>query len=376
MRKSELLKTICAECQTAWQKGCQIADIESCKDEDIQIPSCARTNKTHAEISPSIDEEYASTVKRKVVSIDENPGIHRRETENGIRYPCSVSKSSIGANFPLDPLTLRILNLLSIHHYERSISRILARPRVTIQKRIRRLKEMGLIRPESANSYINFYALTPSGIHLLVYDENPTRNQEGKSPFSLHSSRWYFPIISGLQPMSKHPVRMRNWTGYDFKSPLYSIRTTPRSIHVSVNIELTGDSIENLNAKYKELAIGYAGKFAQDHGLTLGSEPKPYQKPHFTLKNNALAKIVSEAGNVRTPDIHIDRSRSNGDLEMGLEAAVGMEYTIAQMPIIVAGLKAEIATLKEALMLVIRKEQEHQEEYPIPIHPEQLPGYQ
>ena len=370
MKRSELLKTICGICPDAWHvKGCRIADIEGCKDEDIQIPACSRTN--NEEKAPSIDEEFTPTVKRKAPSIDDNPGIHRRETENGIRYPCSVSKSSIGANFPLDPLTLRILNLLSIHHYERSISRILARPRVTIQKRIKRLKEMGLIRPESLNSYINFYALTPSGIQVLVYDEKPTRNHEGKSPFSLHSSRWSFPIISGLQPTSKHPVKMRNWTGYDFFKALYSIRTTPRSIHVSVNIELTGDSVENLNAKYRELAIGYAGKFAQDHGLTIGSEPKPYQKPHLTLKNNALAKVVSEVGNVRTPDIHIDRSRSAGDLEMGLEAAVGMEFTIAHMPIIVAGLKAEIANLKDALMTVLKKD-----EYPIPTHPEQLPGYQ
>lgn len=196
MKKSEVLQ-ICTECPSAWTAGCWISDIEdSQEDEDIQPPKCQH-------FPPPIDEE-------KTVSIDENPDIHRRETNDGVRYPSEVSKSSIGGVFPLDSLDLKILNFLSIHHYERSISRITGSPRVTIQKRIKRLKEMGLIRPEESNRHIKFYAITSSGIQFLVHDEEGTRKQEGKSPFTLHCSKWSFPKISGNQPKNNHPVKMRN----------------------------------------------------------------------------------------------------------------------------------------------------------------------
>jgi uncharacterized coiled-coil protein SlyX len=226
------------------------------------------------------------------------------------------------------------------------------------------------IKPEERNRYVKYYSLTSRGMEALVHDDNPTRNQEAKTPFTLHSSKFSFPIVSGMQPRSKHPVKMKNWTGYDFSYPLYSIRTTPRAVHVFVNVELSGESVEELNKKYEALAIGYAGKFAESHDLKVGS-PKPYQDPHFTLKNNALAKIVSEVGNVKTPDIHIDRSRSSGDLEMGYETAKGMEFTISQMPAIVASFRVDMETMKETIKffveslqaLIPQKGQEQKQEH-------------
>jgi hypothetical protein len=337
MKKPDILH-ICELCPDACKANdCQIADIEAAKDEDIHPPKCTK-------FQSSFDE----TSERKAVSINEKGDIHRRETNNGARYPNEVSKSSIGGIFPLDPLDLKILNFLSIHHYERSISRVTNEKRVTIQKRIKRLREMGLIRPEEGNRHIKFYALTPSGIQFLVYDEEGTRKQDGKNPFTLHCSKWSFPIISGFQPRSKNPVKMKNWTGFDFIYSQYTIRSTPSSIHVFVNVELLGESVENLNKKYEALAICYAGKFAEDHGLKLDA-PKPYQKPHFTLRDNALTKIISEVGNVRTPDIHIDKSRSDGDLEMEYKAAKGLEFSISQMPAIVAGLQADISGMKDTI---------------------------
>lgn len=387
MNRSELLR-VCAGCPGAWkEQGCIISDLEGCKDEEtLPDPQCSY-------FPPNTKVSYAHPVtsERKTVSMDENPGIHgreirptferkfppmdeeaaahRRETDSEELRPCSppISKirEIIPAN-PLDPLDLKILKLLAELHYERSISRITGRPRSTVKDRIRKLRSLKYIKPEEGSKYITFYTLTARGADFLVYDEPGTRKQEAASPFTLHCSKFSFPIISGLQPRSKHPVKMHNWTGYDFPFSLYTIRTTPRALHVFMNIELSGESVEALNEKYQALAIGYAGKFAEKHGLIVG-EPKPYQIPHLNLPNTSLAKIISEVGTVKLPDMHIDRSRSSGDLEMSLEAAKGMEYTIAQMPAIVAGLRADMESMKGLIQTFI--------ESMIPARQERPPGY-
>ncbi|VVB51648.1 Uncharacterised protein [uncultured archaeon] len=350
MKKSDLL-SICKTCPEAWKfQGCIVSDLESSDLDDLSPPPCvvehlrraplevAYNEKINEKKQASFDEKkdvfIKDTSEKTAASIDEKTGVHRRETDSGVWRQTPASNRVKQEEKPsdlLDSFDLKIMELLLERHYESSISRITGRPRTTIQKRINRLKTLEIIKPEKQN-HICFYMINPRMTPFLVHDERPTRERERQAGFTLHCSAFKFPLISGLPPTSKHPIKMRNWTGYDFKESHNVIRIIPKWIIVFVNEDLKSDSVENLNAKYRELAISIAGRFAEAHGLKLGA-PKEYQTPHFTLKDNALAKALSDVGEFQTESgIHIDKSRSSGDLEMDYEAAKAMEYSLIQRP--------------------------------------------
>ena len=119
---------------------------------------------------------------------------------------------------------------------------------------------------------------------IEIIGECPEENEiiNKSTRFTAHNMSYKFPILSGIQPKSKYPFNMKNWTGYKFIHDDYVVVSTPKSILIDVNQTLGAGSIDDLNLKYAEIAQAHAQNFAKQHDLTLDT-PRRGRKPHFTF---------------------------------------------------------------------------------------------
>ena len=109
--------------------------------------------------------------------------------------------------------------------------------------------------------------------------------------FITHKMSFKYPIMSGTQPKSQNPIRMKNWNEYIFNYDNHQITTTTKSIIVEVIQDLGAGTVKELSIKYAEIAQVHANNFAKEHNLTLGV-PQTFHKPHFTITDTAIGQIL------------------------------------------------------------------------------------
>ncbi len=280
-----------------------------------------------------------------------NQGVHP-PMRNGVHH------SSLQDNIELDKLDHHILILVSERCHERGIVRLTKRPRSTIQKRLTRLQRRGFIKPyyfQTVFQKVKLYDLTQKAEQFLIYNEERQRgtSQDAHTmtthtPFTTHAMAFKFPILEGEQPKSPKAYRMNNWTGYTFDYTNHTVRSTPSNIIVDVNLTLIADSVDNLVLKYSQLAQKYAVEFAERHKIVIGACQK-YKNPHYETKSIPFIQLIAERGEFQTPDLKIDKSRSNGDLEFNEQSARGFEFIVNDMPKEVSEIKNRLNEIMKIL---------------------------
>lgn len=358
--KSEIL-AICGKCPDKYGLTCILGDIEASHIEYIHIPLCAMSIISE-KLKTAHSEKSGAPMKEKLRTNEDNePNNQEWRTKTNTKKDCATemaqtmkkSDATIGDTvkingIQLDQLDQDIIRFAAEHHHTRSISRKLNRPESTIRRRLNRLEKAGLISqviPIDAKlgtkPKLKCYQISDICATSLIYNDNtpPT------SDFTVHNMSFSFPILEGNQPKSPNGQKMTNWTSYIFKFPNHTIRTTTKSVIIFINEDLGAGSIDDLNLKYSQLAQSHAYKFAEKHHITLGGISK-YRQGHFTIKDNALAQIISERGEFKTTSgIMIDKSRSSGDLEMQEDKARAFEFTINKLPAMTADMQSDIKSI-------------------------------
>ncbi len=245
----------------------------------------------------------------------------------------------------VDSFYLHICRLAANKHHIRSIARILRRPESTVRYRIRKLQQQDLITSYNGTYSTKLYHISSTLTDLFIHNEDlPTL-----AFFTAHSMSFKFPILEGCQPKSPKGYQTKSWIGYVFRLPDHTIRSTPSNIIVDINQDMGAGSIDDLILKYSQLAQSYAYNFAEKQHLTLGGISR-YRAGHFTMEDCALAQLISERGQVCTSSgLHMDKSRSTGDLEMDEQTARSMEFTLNKLPVIAAGLDTRLSGVETSL---------------------------
>lgn len=307
-------------------------------------------------ISSSTNEENSSTNEADSSTNEEkNHQIDSNDHKKQIRPPMKKIRSSTNEEirppqYTVDKITItdfdiQILKLAADQNHRRLIARTLNRSQGTIQYRLNRLEKAGLITPYQGTNRTKLYKISSKLTSLFIYNET----KPPITPFTAHSMSFKFPILEGNQPKSSQAYKTATWTGYVFKSPDHTIRSTPSSIIIDINQDIGAASIDDLNLKYSQIAQSQVYKFAEKHHITLGGISK-YREAHFTLEDNPLAQIISDRGEFKTASgLQIDKSRSSGDLEMKEESARAMEFTINKLPNITSELQTDVKVLTETL---------------------------
>lgn len=364
--KKEIL-ALCEGCPSRELKGCILADIEASRDEYLPIPPCFKnqTILTQGKWEPPAtktgtpNEETGTPQEpnqRKTAVSDGCSDSFIGMKENGTH--CSGKTGTpLYVDLPtgrlkLKEIDLQILNLLAEKCHQRKIAKELNTPLTTINRRINRLEKAGLITPYEGVYNTKIYHISSK---CPVFSHTPEQtfiHNEGTAPptvFTTHSMSFKFPILSGDQPKSSRAFKTKSWTGYVFKFSDYTIRSTPASIIIDVNMSLSADSIDNLVLNYSQFAESKTYKFADKHHIVLGGISKN-RDGHFTIEDNALAQIVTERGEFQTTSgLMFNKSQSRGDLEGNEQQARAIEYTINKLPELAAGIKSNTDTIQTRL---------------------------
>lgn len=271
------------------------------------------------------------------------------------------------SSMEIDKLDHHILLLISEKCHERAIIRLTKRPRSTIKSRLDRLKRNGFIKPyyfNTALQRVKLYDLTQKSMMFLIHNEErnaPTSSgahtMTAQGVFAAHAMSFICDIIEGEQPKNHHGYKPKNWTGYLFEDINHKIRTTRKSIIIDVNLDLGADTIDNLNLKYHTFAQKFAVEFAERHNIVIGQLRKN-RNPHYEVGKIPFIKFIADRGEFQTPDIKIDKSRSDGDLEFNERSARAFDFTINQMPGMIAEMKAEMNDKLDRIEKIIKKEKE------------------
>ena len=250
----------------------------------------------------------------------------------------------------IDDLDQKILKLLPDGHFCRSLARVLKVHRSTIHYRLKKLVKLGIIIPEKHNIADNstvIYSIAPgwasksSKVGVIKALQNP--------PFSAHSMCWRFPFISGVQPKSAFPQKLKHCTLYRFYEERATIISTPKSLIIYVKVDLGADTIVNLNVKYLEVARSIAHKYAQRFNLDLGTPDRP-NKAHYTLEGARISELIKDRGTFETAGFIIDDSHGEAHIETkDEELAKGFEYTVMKMPSIVGNMERKIENIHKIM---------------------------
>lgn len=204
------------------------------------------------------------------------------------------------------------------------------------------------------------YELTQLGVDALIYDEE--RHQP--THFS-HFEAWEFNRL-GKEEVPGKKIQMKNWWYVDRPLPNgYIIRITPNLLIVFINEEMHAKDLENLDAKYIVLAIQYATKFAQDNNLKIELIPKRYHDPHYLLKDNPHARVMTKRkkGTIQYErsgiKFHENISRSTGDVEAeDIKNAKEIDYRLFEAVKVIARLSLTVDKMSEK-MTVLERRQDH-----------------
>ena len=358
--KLEIL-ALCQDCPDIHGKGCIITDIEGSRDEYLPLPECMKNRDTyeklgHQRIKTGTPMKNRDTISNKTPKNTKKTDtkrmcpistIHMNENETHCPEKTGTSQyvQTQTGKLKLKEIDLDILKLLAEKYHQRKVAKELNKPLATINRRIIRLEKAGLITAHQGVYGTKIYTL--SNRCPIFQDKNPTSFIYNETPASdtvitAHSMSFKFPILAGSQPKSSKAFKTKSWTGYVFNFPDYTIRSTPTSIIIDVNVDLGADSINNLILKYTQIAESKTYKFAEKHHVALGGISKN-REGHFTIEDNALAQIVTERGEFQTTSgLMFNKSQSSGDLEGNEQQARAIEYSINTLPELAAGMKSNL----------------------------------
>ena len=341
--KSDALK-ICEKCKKKDPKGCIRWDVEEHKDDTITIPACMRdevsnighptrkkldTNEEKLDTNEDLYTKNASDTES--VQLSDTP--NEKSCTPMVVLPPAEHFHTNTCTLKLSTLDKEILSVLTDDLHVRGIARELNRPASTISYRLKRLVEAKLLISSNGVYGTKLYKISKD-LHTQI-NESLIHNEERKqeAEFTAHAMSFKYPLVGGVQPQSKNSYKMRNWTGYVFTFNNYAIRSTPQSIIIDVNMALGAGSINDLNAKYMDMAQSYIVGFAKQYKLKLGA-PQHYRDPHYTIEDTAIGKILTERGEFKTRGmgLNFDISKSKGDAEMGEKSARAFEFTLNQLP--------------------------------------------
>ncbi|MBC2746247.1 MAG: winged helix-turn-helix domain-containing protein [ANME-2 cluster archaeon] len=350
LHKSDIL-ALCQKCPGLNGTDCIIADIEGSWEDYLPLPGCMDYRENR-----NTNEDNRNTQSPKNRNTNEENDAGTRCSGFSIPMgktgtPCS---DKIGTpqymqlpqgKLKLTEIDIQILKLLSEKCHQRKIAKEINIPLTTVNRRIGRLEKADLIIPYQGEYATKIYRLSSrcSGLFhgcsgFSIHNEDVPQH----TPFTAHSMSFKFPILEGDQPKSSKGYKTRSWTGYVFRYPDYTIRSTPRNIIIDLNKDLGASSIDDLILKYSQLAQSFVYEFAEKYHIILGGVSR-YRDGHFTIEDNALAQIIAERGEIcTTTGLHFDKSRSTGDLEMTEQTARSMEYTINKLPAIAAGMRSDV----------------------------------
>lgn len=250
-----------------------------------------------------------------------------------------------GGDFVPDQFDIEILKLLKLKHHGRNIARLLNRAPSTVKSRLDKMERLGAIQSGKGAFNTKIYTISSNTNRFLIHNE-------GGAPhpvFTAHCMEFKFPILEGSQPTNKQGYNMRNWRGYVWRFGDYVIRSTPRNIIVSVNLDLGAATIDDLILKYSDVSRTAAFDFAGKYNLVLGA-PTLNRPPHYTMKDQALSQLATLRGEFKTESgLMLDKSKSSGDLEMQEKQARALEFTLNSMPELVGELVNNYESLQEQI---------------------------
>jgi hypothetical protein len=379
LSKKDALK-ICSKCENRNSAKCVFSDIEGCQKDIIIVPECmVSLNKVNEkssftnERSSFTNEECSFTNgnlsskndigqgERTLRGNEERGLVADSFTHNDIGQDVKTVRSPVTRkvrspqgyeqdpnNLVLSPLDLDIIECLKDDMHVRGIANGICRPQSTIIYRVNRMEKAGLLHASKGVYGSKLYKLSKGSFTQM--NESLIHNEERKraADFTAHAMSFKYPVISGVQPQSKHSYKMNNWLGYVFAFKDYVIRTTPKSLIIDINLDLGAGSINDLNIKYMDVAQPYILNFAKQHKLDLGT-PQQYRKPHYTIEDTAIGQILSERGEFKTKGMGLsfDESKSTGDLEMGERSARAFEFTLNELPHITDKIKSKLSELNQ-----------------------------
>ena len=379
LSKKDALK-ICSKCKNRNSAKCVFSDIEGSQKDTIIVPECMgsliKVNKESSftnENSSFTNEESSFTntdlsYKNNTVQ-GERTFAHNEErhleddsfTLDGIGKGEQTVRSPIMRNLRspqgyvqemndlvLSPLDWEIIEYLKDDMHVRGIANSICRPQSTITYRVKRLEKAGLLHATKGVYGSILYKISSDLFtqmnESLIHNEGRNRATD----FTAHAMSFKYPVVSGVQPKSKHSYKMNNWLGYVFTFKDHVIRTTPKSLIIDINLDLGAGSINDLNIKYMYVAQPYILNFAKQHKLDLGT-PQQYRKPHYTIEDTAIGQILTERGEFKTKGMGLsfDKSKSTGDLEMGERSARAFEFTLNELPHITDKIKSKLSELNQ-----------------------------
>jgi DNA-binding Lrp family transcriptional regulator len=372
LSKKDALK-ICSKCNKRNSVKCVFSDIEGCQKDIIIVPECMVSLVKVNEGSSFTNEESSFTnanllTKNDIVQGEQTlvrnesryivaNSFIKNDTAQGEQTLCSPITRNVRSpqgyvqeinDLVLSPLDWEIIEYLKDDMHVRSIANGTCRPQSTITYRVKRMEKAGLLHAKKGVYGTKLYKLSTD---LFIQNgESLIHNEERyrAADFTAHAMSFKYPIISGVQPKSKHSYKMRNWLGYVFTFNDHVIRTTPKSIIIDINVDLGAGSINDLNIKYMDVAQPYILNFAKQHKLNLGT-PQQYRKPHYTIEDTAIGQILTERGEFKTKGMGLsfDKSKSTGDLEMGEKSARAFEFTLNELPHITDKIKSKLNDLNQ-----------------------------
>lgn len=371
---------ICSKCKNRNSAKCVFSDIEGCQKDIIIVPVCmvslikgggkssppnerssppnVGSSPTNGNLSTKNDtvqgwRTFTHNEERHLV--DDSPPLNdigdgvnkvRHPIMKKVRHPQGYVQDTY--DLVLTPLDWDIIEYLIDDMHIMGMVNSIGKPRSTIRYRVKRLEKAGLLHATKGVYGTKLYKLskdlsTQMG-ESLIHNEDRHRAVD----FTAHAMSFKYPLVSGIQPQSKHSYKMKNWLGYVFTFKDHVIRTTPKSIIIDINVDLGAGSINDLNIKYMDVAQPYISNFAKQHRLDLGT-PQQYRKPHYTIEDTAIGQILTERGEFKTTGMGLsfDKSKSTGDLEMGERSARAFEFTLNELPHITDKIKSKLYDLNQ-----------------------------
>lgn len=275
----------------------------------------------------------------------------------------SSSAHIIVYNYNLsDKRVKKILGQIKLGKHERAISKRTKIPLGTTQRIIKFLEKSKIIEPKDKNDsemWIKTYKLIDKVGQVVVGDEE----RKAEACCRSHHQKWKFELNHEAENLKQamsisciNTTHLQNNKFKDFfRSSGNTVRLTSKHVVIFVKKNLQTDDIDNLNAKYIQLAKDEARQFCTEHNITVNPTPTKYQGNDFDiLSADPLAQMMLERGNF---DVHADGLNYRVDpSDKGIEAkeddAKEILFRLHGMRPLIEALQVEVKEIKETVVEV------------------------
>ena len=276
----------------------------------------------------------------------------RHGTRNGkIMVQCSRAPPK-GMHWFFDDANMKILESITNGHIQEYIVKHSSLSKNATISRLKRMVQEKILEKNVVQDEIDInrthiiYKQTKACTKLLVGDEDGAQHQDFRS----HHQKWKFSLIHEAENIKRASAipcvnirQLKNHAEKDFfRDSMNTIRLTTKHVCVFIKQRLESDSIDNLNAKYIELAKKEARDFCDEHNIKVDPVPTRYQKNDFDcISAEPLAKIMREEGNfnIKSAGIEARVDPSDKGIESDEENAREIEYRLFKMPLIMKDLQ-------------------------------------